>query len=79
MQQLTKRQREALVLKANGNTNAQIATWLRITEDAVEQLLTRTYRRLGVNGACQAVAVGIAVGEVGVHQIFIPDEQRDAA
>lgn len=79
MEGLTPREREVLILKANGNTNKQIAAWLRIRPDSVAVILTRTYRKLGAANGFQAVAIGIAVGEVGVHQIFVLDETQEKA
>lgn len=78
-QELTPREREVLILKANGNTNAQIATWLRIRADSVAVILTRTYNKLGAANAPQAVAIGIAVGEIGIHEIYILDEPQEKA
>lgn len=77
--ELTARQREVLLLKANGNTNAQIAAWLNIREDVVAAILTVAYRRLGAANGIQAAAIALAVGEIGVHQIHVPDEQKDIA
>ncbi|MGW7087577.1 helix-turn-helix domain-containing protein [Streptomyces sp. NPDC054871] len=79
MRALTTRQREVLLLAANGNTNQQIAEWLGITPHSVAEILTAAYRRLGASDRAQAVAIALAVGELGVHQIQIPDQQREAA
>ncbi|MFJ5973552.1 helix-turn-helix transcriptional regulator [Streptomyces sp. NPDC093060] len=76
---LTARQREVLLLAANGNTNAQIAAWLGISAHSVSEILTAAYRRLGAADRAQAVAIALAVGELGVHQIHIPAQQREAA
>lgn len=73
---LTPRQRQILVLAANGNTNQHIAVWLGLTPDTVANTLTRAYRRLGAHDRAQAVAIALAVGELGVHEIVIPDQQR---
>lgn len=77
--QLTPRQREVLLCAANGNTNAAIAAWLGITPHSVAEILSAAYRRLGASDRAQAVAIALAVGELGVHQIHIPDEQQEAA
>ena len=74
---LTGRQREMLLLAANGNTNAQIADWLHITSNTVHSTLARIYRALGASDRAQAVAIALAVGELGVHQIHIPQQQRE--
>ena len=76
---LTRRQRQVLLLAANGNTNAAIATWLGVRPHSVTEVLTAAYRRLGASDRAQAVAIALAVGELGVHEIHIPDQQRDAA
>jgi LuxR family transcriptional regulator of spore coat protein len=76
---LTARQREVLGLAANGNTNAAIAAWLCIRPDTVNGILRNAYRVLGATDRAQAVAIALAVGELGVHQILIPDQQREAA
>lgn len=79
MRNLTARQRETLLLAANGNTNQHIATWLGIRPVTVNEILGRAYRRLGATDRAQAVAIALAVGELGVHQIHVPDQQREAA
>ncbi|MER7517822.1 helix-turn-helix transcriptional regulator [Streptomyces sp. NPDC126499] len=72
MADLTRRQREVLALAANGNTNAAIAAWLGITPNSVAEILTVAYRRLGAADRAQAVAIALAVGELGIDQIHIP-------
>lgn len=76
---LTARQRQVLRLVANGNTNAAIAAWLGTRPDSVAEILTAAYRRLGAADRAQAVAIALAVGELGIHEIHIPDEQREVA
>lgn len=76
---LTARQRQVLLLAANGNSNQQIAHRLGIRPHSVAEILTAAYRRLGAADRAQAVAVALAVGELGVHQIRVPDEQKEAA
>ena len=79
MKQLTARQREVLLLAANGNSNAEIAAWRGVSPHSVAEILTAAYRRLGARDRTQAVAIALAVGELGVHQIHVPDQQREAA
>ena len=74
---LTARQRQVLLLAANGNTNQQIATWLGITAQSVAEILSAAYRRLGATDRAQAVAIALAVGELGVHEIHIPQQQQE--
>jgi DNA-binding CsgD family transcriptional regulator len=76
---LTARQREVLRLAANGNSNAEIAAWRGVTPHSVAEILTAAYRRLGAKDRAQAVAIALAVGELGVHEIHIPEQQREAA
>ena len=79
MRGLTARQREVLLLAANGNTNAEIAAWRGVTPHSVAEILSAAYRRLGAADRAQAVAIALAVGELGIHQIHIPDQQRETA
>lgn len=79
MKSLTRRQREVLLLAANGNTNQAIAAWLGISATVVNEILGRSYRTLGASDRAQAVAIALAVGELGIHQIHIPDQQQEAA
>lgn len=73
---LSRRQREVLILKANGNTDREIGVHLGISQHAVSEILARAYRKLGANIAAQAVAIALSIGEIGVHQIVIPDTQK---
>jgi DNA-binding CsgD family transcriptional regulator len=68
-----------MVLAANGNSNAEIAAWRGVTPHSVAEILTAAYRRLGAKDRAQAVAIALAVGELGVHEIHIPEQQREAA
>lgn len=79
MRTLTARQRQVLLHAANGNTNQQIAAWLGISPDTVNSILGNAYRTLGASDRAQAVAIALAIGELGVHQIHIPDQQREVA
>jgi DNA-binding CsgD family transcriptional regulator len=76
---LTARQRQVLLLAANGNSNAEIAAWRGVTPHSVAEILTAAYKRLGASDRAQAVAIALAVGELGVHEIHIPEQQREAA
>ena len=78
MKELPARQRQVLLLVANGNTNAQIGRRLGLSRPTIDRHLAETYRRLGASDRAQAVAIALAVGELGVHQIHIPDQQRAA-
>jgi LuxR family transcriptional regulator of spore coat protein len=76
---LTARQREVLAMAANGNSNQQIGRRLGIHRTTVDRHLSEIFRTLGASDRAQAVAIALAVGELGVHQIHIPDQQREAA
>lgn len=70
---LTGRQREVLLLVANGNTNREIADWLGITAQSVAEVLTGAYRRLGARDRAQAVAMALRLGEFGLGDIRLPE------
>lgn len=76
---LTRSQREVLLLAANGNSNTAIAAWRGVTPHSVAEILSAAYRRLGATDRAQAVAIALAVGELGVHQIRIPNQQQEHA
>lgn len=75
---LTRRQREVLILAANGNSNAAIARWRGITPNYVGEILTAAYRALGVSDRAQAVAVALKLGEFGVDDIELPVDYAKA-
>lgn len=79
MRSLTARQRQVLLHAANGNTNAAIGRRLGIHRTTVDRHLSEIFRALGASDRAQAVAIALAVGELGVHQIHIPDQQREQA
>jgi LuxR family transcriptional regulator of spore coat protein len=70
---LTRRQREVLLLAANGNTNAAIARWLGVKPHSVAEILTVAYRRLGVSDRAQAVAVALRLGVLDLDEIALPE------
>jgi DNA-binding CsgD family transcriptional regulator len=76
---LSPRRHHVLRLAANGHTNAQIARELGIHPRTVDRHLAEVYTRLGARDRAHAVAIALAVGELGVHEIFVPDQQREAA
>ena len=69
---LTRRQREVLLLAANGNTNARIANWLGVRPHSVAEILTVAYRRLGAADRAQAVAVALRLGLLSLDEIDLP-------
>lgn len=70
---LSRRQREVLLLVANGNTNAAIARWLGVTPHSVAEVLTLVYRQLGVADRAQAVAVALRLGLLDLTDIALPN------
>jgi LuxR family transcriptional regulator of spore coat protein len=79
MSSLTRRQREVLALAANGNTNAQIGQRLGIVRCTVDRHLACAYEALGARDRAQAVAIALAVGELGVHEINVPQKALESA
>lgn len=59
---LSKRETEVLRLVAMGMSNNQIAGELSITENTVDTLLRRAFRKLGVNNRISAVVKAIGAG-----------------
>lgn len=76
---LTRRQREILRLVANGLGSHEIAATLGISYKTAQRTLSTVYRKLGARDRAQAVAVALAIGELGVHEIDIPPEQQEEA
>ncbi|MDQ0842435.1 helix-turn-helix transcriptional regulator [Streptomyces sp. V1I6] len=69
---LTRRQREVLLLAANGNTNARIAAWLGVTPHSVAETLTVAYRRIGASDRAQAVAIALRLGLLALDDVVLP-------
>ena len=61
-QVLSQRELEVLELFAERLTNKEIAKRLRVTSDAIKKRARKIYRKLGVKGRREAVAVGLAKG-----------------
>lgn len=78
MRPLTARQRQVLLLAANGNTNAAIGRLLGITRVTVDRHLAGTYRALGARDRANAVALAFVTGELTAHQIHTPAEEAAA-
>lgn len=64
MKALTARQRQVLVLVANGNTNAAIGSQLGITRVTVDRHLADAYSALGARDRANAVGLAIRYGEI---------------
>lgn len=69
---LTRRERQVLVLIANGNANRIIAVRLGIGEETVKSRVKLILRKLRVNDRAQAAAVGIRMGLVRLDEVDIP-------
>ena len=60
--ELTEREREVLAAIARGGTNPQIATALHLSPKTVMHHSTNVYRKLGVRGRAEAVALAYRTG-----------------
>jgi DNA-binding NarL/FixJ family response regulator len=60
--ELTDREREVLAAIASGRTNPQIATVLHLSPKTVMHHSTNVYRKLGVRGRAEAVALAYRTG-----------------
>lgn len=69
---LTSREREALVLAANGKTNAAIARALGLSEETVKSRMQVIRRKLRVSDRAQAVAVALVLGVLALEDITVP-------
>jgi DNA-binding CsgD family transcriptional regulator len=62
---LTERQRTILAHMADGQTNAEIARLLMLSESSIRQETVRIYRALGVKSRVEASKKGQALGVIG--------------
>ena len=69
MKALTRRQRQVLLLVAEGNTNAGIAARLAISAGTVNEILGAAYRSLGARDRTHAVALAIWSGEISLGEL----------
>lgn len=69
---LTARQRQVLVLAANGHTNRSIGRQLGIDEETVKSLMRTILRRLHADDRAQAVGVGLRLEVLDLADIAIP-------
>lgn len=69
---LTAREKDALVLAANGKTNAAIARALGLNVETVKSRMQSILRKLRACDRTQAVAVALAVGVLSVDDIVVP-------
>jgi DNA-binding CsgD family transcriptional regulator len=78
IEELSARRRELMVLKANGYTNAQAAQKMGITKNTAESMIAIIIRQYGAENITHAASIAIAIGDIGIHEISVP-EMRDAA
>jgi DNA-binding CsgD family transcriptional regulator len=79
MIRLTLRQREALALAANGNTNDQIGRALGVTRTTIDRRLAAAYQNLGARDRAHAVALALLGGDLTPADIQTPDTTRRTA
>lgn len=72
--ELTDRQREILVLKANGYTCREIGRMIKppLSTHSVHGALFQIYRKYGASNDVNAVAVAIALGDIGIDEVEVP-------
>lgn len=69
---LTTREKDALVLAANGKTNAAIARALGLNVETVKSRMQSILRKLRASDRTQAVAVALRLGVLSMDDIAIP-------
>lgn len=69
---ITERERQALVLAANGKTNVAIARSLGLNVETVKSRMQSILRKLRVGDRTQAVAVALRLGLLELEDIVIP-------
>lgn len=69
MRPLTRRQREVLLLAANGYTNSQIGHRLGIHPNTVNTILGLAYQNLGARDRAHAVAMAIWTGDITLTEL----------
>lgn len=77
MRPLTRRQRQVIVLAANGYTNAGIARHLGIHHNTVDRHFAEAYASLGARDRANAVALAYRRGDIGPDDIHTPNQQRE--
>ncbi|MGW5123258.1 LuxR C-terminal-related transcriptional regulator [Streptomyces sp. NPDC004069] len=74
---MTRRQRQVLVLAANGNTNTAIARRLGIHRSTVDRHFAEAYAKLGARDGANAVALAARSGQIDLTaDVQAPDTQR---
>jgi DNA-binding CsgD family transcriptional regulator len=78
MRALTARERQVMLLVANGHTNASIAARLAIHRVTVERHLRNTYDKLGARDRANAVAISLRHGEIDLGDIELREQETAA-
>jgi DNA-binding CsgD family transcriptional regulator len=71
---LTNRERDVLILSAQGQTNNEIAEKLFMSADAVRTFLNRAFNKLGASKKADAVQLALKLKEINVGEISSLDE-----
>lgn len=69
---LTTREKDALILAANGKTNAAIARALGLNVETVKSRMQSILRKLRASDRTQAVAVALRLGVLEMDDIKVP-------
>ena len=69
---ITSRQRQILILTANGNTSRATGRTLGIAEESVKSQMQSILRKLRVHDRTHAVAVALALGLLELDDITVP-------
>lgn len=71
---ITARERQTLLLAANGHTNRSIARVMGLTEDTVKTRMVKVRRKLRAQDRTQAVAVALALGLLSLTDVVVPPD-----
>lgn len=76
---VTRRERQVLVLAANGTPNKTIGSRLGITEDTVKTNMRSILRKLRAKDRAQASTVALRLGLIGLEDISLPGDLANRA
>lgn len=71
---ITARERETLLLAANGHTNRSIARAMGLTEDTVKTRMVKIRRKLRAADRTHAVAIALALGLLSLADVEVPPD-----
>ena len=69
---ITARERQTLLLAANGHTNRSIARAMGLTEDTVKTRMVKVRRKLRAVDRTHAVAIALALGLLSLDEVAVP-------